>query len=152
LLAPPFQVGAQAFNVEITADGRHAVVGSLGRAIHILSLAPFKPDVNWSAKELCLLGEVVSGSTISQGDIRDLTTAEWLRRMDELQGSSMSGFRAVWGSRFPELGVPAVAPPAAPPHSNDLPSENACAGSNTCNITDCPGRSPGGSYAVAELP
>ena len=144
LLAPPFRVGAQAFNVEITADGRHAVAGSLGTAIHILALAPLKPDAHWSAKELCLLGEVVSGSTISQGEIRDLTTAEWLQRLAGLQGSNMGWFRATRASRLPEMDRPVIGRPDGSPTSPDPASEASCLAGDTCGIVDCPGRRPGG--------
>ncbi len=87
LIAPRFKVGGQAFTVEVTADGDYAVIGSLDDAIHVISLAMLKQPMCCDARDLVMLAEVVSGSVLSQGMIRELTTAEWLQRFRQFQQS-----------------------------------------------------------------
>jgi eukaryotic-like serine/threonine-protein kinase len=83
LLSPPIKVGQQALNIEVSQEGRHAVIGSLGREVSILNLDSLLEDLPIGVPELCLLGEMVSGCIVEQGTIRTLTTAEWLERYEQ---------------------------------------------------------------------
>ena len=85
LIAPRFKVGDQAFTVEVTAEGKYGVIGSLSDSIQVLSLDFLHRPVGRNARELCMLAEVVSGSVLSQGSLRELTTTEWLERFQQLR-------------------------------------------------------------------
>jgi WD40 repeat protein len=85
LVAPPIKVGQQAFNIEITRSGHHAIVGTLGNDLYVLSLETFHKPLPFDVEDLCLVGEVVSGCTVENGHLRDLTTAEWLDRYARIQ-------------------------------------------------------------------
>jgi hypothetical protein len=67
--------------------------------------------------------------------MRDLTTTEWLRRLDELQGINMSWFRATRASRLPELGLAVIARPAGTAISCNPASETPCLAWETCGVS-----------------
>jgi WD40 repeat protein len=85
IMAPPIKVGQQAFNIEITTNGHYALVGTLGDEFYILSLENFHEALPLDAEDLCLVGEVVSGCTVENGVLRDLTTGEWMERYARIQ-------------------------------------------------------------------
>ena len=140
MVAPPFKVGDQAFTIDITADGQYAVIGSLDSTIHVLCLGLLKEKIPWGGSELRLLAEVVSGSVVARGMIRELTTAEWLQGARELRKIR------------PELLPPWWNPPVAISAKNACPravdsvagavdkaaSAAACPNSSACGNKDCP--------------
>ncbi|HSH08778.1 MAG TPA: hypothetical protein VK995_00205, partial [Oceanipulchritudo sp.] len=105
LLAPPVKVGQQAFNIEITGDGSQAVIGTLGKDVVILSLAVLQEKSPFTAEELCLVGEVISGCIIQQGSIRDLTTSEWMERYERIRVLHKDAFQAGHGYGLKKLVV-----------------------------------------------
>jgi serine/threonine protein kinase len=85
ILLPPINVGQQAFNIEITTDGNHAVIGNLGDKVTTIALAGLKEPLPYDVNDLRLIAEVISSSTIQNGTVRDLTTTEWLDRYGQLR-------------------------------------------------------------------
>jgi hypothetical protein len=152
LLAPPFKAGAQAFNVELSADGKYAVVGALGEEIHILSLRTLVEDVPWTTADLRLLTEVVSGSVISQGEMRHLTSTEWLQRLKQLQRTGAPLLRFAYESRLAapsRLGSVGREPPAAA--QADLPT-TGCPYKATCTSVACPEKAEEASNGPESAP
>jgi len=143
LLAPPLRAGAQAFNLEVTADGQFAVIGSLGTTIHVLSLAPLETEISWDPNDLCLLAEVVSGSTIEQGVIHELTTTEWLQRFRELRRVKTDLFPQAWESRLYGSREANIPPRATALNATDSVQAADCPNRDACGIEDCPGAKSG---------
>jgi WD40 repeat protein len=141
LIAPRITVGSQAFTVDVTADGNYAVVGSLDDRIHVLSLATLNQPLCGDVDKLCTLAEIVSGSVLSQGMLRDLTTVKWLQRFRDLQRvhGQLAGERWPAGCMVQSSHYvpPERTPPAKPAQAAIGPetSDAACA---TCTNNVCP--------------
>jgi eukaryotic-like serine/threonine-protein kinase len=140
LVSHPKNVGDQAFTVDIAGDGQFAVIGSLGSVIHIISLALLQEEVTCDVGQLCLLTEVVSGSTIAAGDIRDLTTAEWIDRYQVLMrgndGSQTRGAPAFTLASLKKTERVSQSKGAAAPAQ----LKNSCSQASTCKVADCPSK------------
>ena len=81
-LTPPLKLPGGGLSVQVTREGRSAVIGGmLGDKIALLRLdAWLKPD-ECSVNELCLWAELLSGKRVEQGgDVTNLTESEWLDR------------------------------------------------------------------------
>lgn len=135
LIAPRFIVGGQAFTVDVTADGNYAVVGSLDDRIHVLSLAALNQPLCGDVDKLCTLAEIVSGSALSQGMLRDLSSAEWLQRFRDLQ----QGHRILAGASWP-VGCMVQNTHYVPsePAKAAIASEESGPACSTCTNNSCP--------------
>jgi hypothetical protein len=138
LLAPPFRAGAQAFNLEVSEDGRHAVIGALGNAISILALEPLTADVTWDAEEVRLLTEVVTASTLVQGGLRKLSTAEWMRQLAELKEVRSRFLESLLDPRLKRFVGRAEAPGVNSPPLENLAGHAACP-TSACESPSCSG-------------
>ena len=79
-MTPPVAMGGRAFNLTVTADGQHAVIAHEGPNLYVLDLAPLYQTPDLTADDLYLLGQIVSGQDVLDGDLNTLTTAQWLER------------------------------------------------------------------------
>jgi WD40 repeat protein/tRNA A-37 threonylcarbamoyl transferase component Bud32 len=79
-VSPPFELGGWGWSALVTSDGRHAVVPGWRRVLHVFDLADLARPADLSVDDLCVLGEILSGVRINEGDVTGLTTQEWLER------------------------------------------------------------------------
>jgi WD40 repeat protein len=82
-VTPSLPLGGLGLSAAITPDGSRALVAGFGSTIHGFDLGELTPPANFSADELCLMAEVLSGQRIHEGGAVKLTAAEWLQRWQE---------------------------------------------------------------------
>jgi WD40 repeat protein len=77
-LAPALPLSGMATSVSVTRDGKHAVVGAFGKAIHVFRLDGLQADTRQAA-DLIHWGEILSGLRAQEGGgVTPLTDKQWL--------------------------------------------------------------------------
>lgn len=87
-ISPRYSIGGVVGNPQVTPDGTCAIVSGMAGIVLALALEDLKPSANWSIVDLVLLGELLSGHQLREGEIEltRLTTPEWLERWRAFHG------------------------------------------------------------------
>jgi WD40 repeat protein len=80
-VTPPLVTGGAVLSLDVTLDGRHAVVGGFMNALQVFDLGGLSGRNELGADDLCTWGELVSGQRVQEGGgVTNLTAEEWLQR------------------------------------------------------------------------
>ena len=91
--------GWAGYQLLLTPDARHAVVGGCMSATNIFDLHHLNDDPELDADGFCVLAEILSGRQIQGSGTVNLTSAEWLERW----GRFRQGRREYLGFRWPDI-------------------------------------------------
>jgi WD40 repeat protein/predicted Ser/Thr protein kinase len=107
-VTPPWSLGngGGVWNALITPDGHYAVLAGSAAALTAVDLSDLRAGEDLDLNDLCVLGEILSGQRLQEGDVEGLTTQDWLGRWRDFR------------ERHPDFGsqeggnpVPALVPP-----------------------------------------
>jgi WD40 repeat protein len=81
-ITPPLAMPAWMYDVRVTPDGNFALASGVSDSLYVFDLREFvEPDAHpLNVASLKTLGEIISGQTIHEGGVVNLTTREWLDR------------------------------------------------------------------------
>jgi WD40 repeat protein len=82
-VTPPLMLGCMGWGLEVTPDGRHAVVGGLSRplnALDVFNLSDLAGETVLDTDDLVAWGELLSGQRVNKGGVvTNLSPEEWLK-------------------------------------------------------------------------
>jgi WD40 repeat protein len=79
-VSPPLELPGWGWNALVTPDGRRFVVAGWATDLYVFDLADLYRPADLDVDDLVVLGELLSGLRINEGDVTGLTTGEWLER------------------------------------------------------------------------
>jgi WD40 repeat protein len=80
-VSPPLALGDFGLTLDVTPDGKHAVVGGFWKELHVFDLGDLAGDTTLDADDLVVWGELLAGQRVHEkAGVTNLTAQEWIER------------------------------------------------------------------------
>jgi WD40 repeat protein len=104
-VTPPWSLGKGrwVWTALVTPDGNYSVLAGSATALSVVDLGDLRADRDLDLDNLCVLGEVLSGQRLQDGDVEGLTTQDWLTRWRGFRERHPDYGNQGWGEGFQSL-------------------------------------------------